>query len=190
MSTSAAPRPQRAARLLLRWRADRSGAAAVEFALTAIPFLMFIFGILVVGLEFFTMNSLEHGIETASRLIRTGQAQNASTTVAQFKQSICNNAGAAIACDAHLTVHIQQGAQWSDITPVPCLKVDGTMNAGTGNDTDAITTYAGGASSVVLVTACYKWDLPKVVPIINIGNMTDGATLLQAAATFRTEPYN
>lgn len=176
--------------LLQRWSSDTGGASAIEFAMTAMPFLLFIFGIMITGLQFFTMNSLEHGVESAGRLVRTGQAQNSNMTVAQFKQSICQSASAPLACDSHLSVHIQQGAQWSDIVPQPCLKNDGTLNTGTGTGTDSLSTYSGSASVVVLVTACYQWDLPKNVPIIPIGNMSNGARLLQAATTFRSEPFN
>lgn len=176
--------------LLRRWCSDTGGASAIEFAFTAMPFLLFIFGIMMTGLQFFTMNSLEHGVESAARLVRTGQAQNSNMTVAQFKQSICQNASAPIACDSHLSVHIQQGAQWSDITPEACLKNDGTMANGTGANGDTVSTYTGAASVVVLVTACYQWDLPKNVPIIPLGNMANGARLLQAATTFRSEPFN
>lgn len=176
--------------LLRRWCADTGGASAIEFAFTAMPFLLFIFGIMITGLQFFTMNSLEHGVESAARLIRTGQAQGNSTTIAQFKQSICDNATAPLACDSHLSVHIQQGAQWSDIVPEGCLKNNGTLATGTGAAGDSVSTYSGGASVVVLVTACYQWDLPKNVPIIPIGNMSNGSRLLQAATTFRSEPFN
>lgn len=183
--------PQRE-RLARRWQRDQRGATALEFALTAGPFLLFIFGIMMTGLQFFTMNSLEHGVETAARMIRTGQAQSGGTTLQAFKQAICDSATAPLKCDSHLAVHIQQGANWSDITAEGCLKTDGTntLAAGTGQSTDSVSTYSGGANVVVLVTVCYQWDLPKVVPIIKIGNMAGGARLLQAAATFRSEPFN
>lgn len=182
-------RPERG-RLTCRWRRDQRGATALEFAFLAAPFLLFIFGIMMTGLQYFTMNSLEHGVESAARLIRTGQAQGANTTIQQFKQSICDSATAPLKCDSHLTVHIQQGANWSDITPSGCLKNDSTLANGTGQGTDSVSTYSGGANVVVLVTVCYQWDLPKVVPIIPLGNMAGGARLLQAAATFRSEPFN
>ena len=49
---------------------------------------------------------------------------------------------------------------------------------------------AGGASSVVLVTACYSWELGGKLPFLNIGNLPDGSFLVQASYAFRTEPYN
>jgi Flp pilus assembly protein TadG len=44
-------KPVNVARLMRRVRADERGAAAIEFAFVAIPFLLFVFGIMVIGLE-------------------------------------------------------------------------------------------------------------------------------------------
>jgi Flp pilus assembly protein TadG len=46
---------------------DKSGAAAIEFALTAPGFLMLFTGILVCGLLLWTQMSLQHGAERAAR---------------------------------------------------------------------------------------------------------------------------
>lgn len=49
---------------------------------------------------------------------------------------------------------------------------------------------AGNASSVVLVTVCYPWDFGGQLPFIHLGNLKNGALLMQASVSFRTEPYN
>jgi hypothetical protein len=41
---------------------------------------------------------------------------------------------------------------------------------------------------VVLVWACYEWDMAKF-PWVNFGDMANGSMLVQATTTFRTEPY-
>ena len=48
------------------WRDDR-GASALEFALTAPVFFLFIFGIIQFGLLFWTQLGLQHGTEMAAR---------------------------------------------------------------------------------------------------------------------------
>ena len=48
----------------------------------------------------------------------------------------------------------------------------------------------GGASAVVLVTACYPWNISGRLPFLNIGNLSDGSFLIQTSVVFRTEPYN
>ena len=41
----------------------------------------------------------------------------------------------------------------------------------------------------VLVTGCYQWKFGGSLPFFKIGNMADGSYLIQASATFRTEPF-
>jgi Flp pilus assembly protein TadG len=48
------------------WR-DNRGASAIEFAMTAPLFFLFIFGIIEFGLLFWTQLGLQHGAELAAR---------------------------------------------------------------------------------------------------------------------------
>jgi len=182
------------ARAALFWRPfrrfakDRRGTTAIEFGLIALPFFMLAFGIMGSGLHFFTDNALQHAVENASRKLRTGQAQKAGMTVEQFKQEICNDAGQIIECGPKLQVHVQKGSNWSDITPRSCIDGGGLASSG-GNPTDNIEDSSGGAGEVVLVTACYEWELAQHLAFMGYGNMPNGSALIQAAATFRTEPY-
>lgn len=48
------------------WR-DQSGTSALEFALTAPVFFLFIFGVIEVGLLSWTQIGLQHGAEMAAR---------------------------------------------------------------------------------------------------------------------------
>src|SRR5262245_5508652 len=79
-----------------RWARDERGTSAVEFAFLAMPFFIFVLGIIGMGLYFFTMSSLEYGAESAARMIRTGQAQKTALTVSQFKNLVCQAAGSYI----------------------------------------------------------------------------------------------
>jgi Flp pilus assembly protein TadG len=171
-----------------RFASCRKGVTAIEFGMVALPFMMFAFGIMGTGLHFFTQNSLEHAVETAARKIRTGQAQQNGTTVAQFKQLIKEEAGPMIDLNK-LQVHMQTGAEWTDVSPAGCLDSSGVQTSGTGNGTDAIGQHAGGAGEVVLVTVCYEWDLAAVMPFLQFNNMSNGSAMIQASTTFRTEPY-
>ncbi len=48
------------------WR-DESGATALEFAITAPAFFLFLFGIIEAGLLFWTQIGIQHGAEMAAR---------------------------------------------------------------------------------------------------------------------------
>jgi Flp pilus assembly protein TadG len=174
-----------------RWLRNERGAAAIEFAIVALPFFLFVLGIVGIGLYFFTANALEHGVEAAARKIRTGEAQNGALTVGQFKQLVCSEAGSYIKCDK-LRVHIQHASSWSAITPQACVDSNNDMVESTGSSGDALSDYSGVASQVVLVTLCYEWDLAKSFAFLHLGKNADGSgpAIVQAATAFRTEPYS
>src|SRR5689334_17386113 len=90
--------------LLRRFRRNRDGAAAVEFGLVIIPFAALTFAILETGLVFFADQALETSVERASRLIKTGQAQQASYDATTFKSKICYWADTFMNCTANLKV--------------------------------------------------------------------------------------
>lgn len=191
-----------------RWRrsrlaglkSDESGVTAVEFGILALPFFLFVLGIMAVGLQFFTINALDHAVEVAARKIRTGEAQRDGKTVDDFKQLVCEAGGSYIEKDCNseqLRVHVQSSGNWAGIDPRICAAA-GQLSAEFGLGTDPLAASAGGAGAVVLVTVCYDWRLPIKFPYLQYMLMrpTDGiplasgGSLIQSVATFRTEPYD
>lgn len=173
------------------WLRNERGSAAIEFAIVAVPFFMFVLGVLGIGLYFFTSNALEHGVESAARKIRTGEAQKTSLTVGAFKELVCADAGKYIDCNK-LRVVLQNGSSWSEIAPQACLDDNNNIVSSTGSASEAVSKYTGAESQVVLVTLCYQWDLAKTFGFLNLGTNSDGsgAAVLQSATAFRTEPYS
>lgn len=184
-SRNAARMPAGAIKLLKRWRADRSGVTAIEFGLVALPFLMFMFGIIAVGLYFFITFSLENAVEQAARLVRTGQAQSNGMTTTEFKAEVCKKLPGFVDCAGKLRVNVQQfTGGFSTITTPDCVDSSGVL-VGEG----AATPVKGDAGAVVLVTACYEWELAKSMPFLKLGKMSNGSSMIRASTTFRTEPY-
>ena len=170
--------------LLRRLRKDERGVTAIEFAMVAGPFLMLLFGIVGVGLYFFTTFSLENAVEQAARVIRTGQAQQAGMTDAQFKAKVCEFVPGHIDCQGKVFVNVKSFPDSDSITNATIPKcLDNLGNLKTSGDY-----VPGGASAVVLVWVCYEWDTMKL-PWISLGDMANGSRLIQATTTFRTEPY-
>jgi hypothetical protein len=178
--------------------------------MVAAPFFLFAFAIMGIGLQFFTINALEHGVESAARKIRTGQMQQGTTdgdgnhvdyTLDDFRDEVCAAAGSYINCDEHLVLHISSAEEWADIETTPCM-TSGSLTPATGNGSDAIQTKTGGASQAVLVTACYEWDLGGTMWQTFWNLLATGAwassneandaekVIIQGVATFRTEPYS
>lgn len=172
-----------------RLRQSEDGTTAIEFAIVAIPFFMFIFGLMGVSSYFFIMTSLEKGMDRESRLIRTGQAQLSNMTVNDFKQGLCQEAGSWVKCNK-VQIFVQKFANWQDVAPKACVQADGTEVVNTANGNDLIAQYSGAANDIVLVTTCYKWEFANNIPYLNMGQMRDGSMMMQTATAFRTEPYS
>jgi len=166
--------------VLGRLRRDKRGATAIEFGMVATPFLMLVFGIIQVGLLFFATFTIENATEQAARLIRTGQSQG--MTAASFAKCVCSFSASFVDCTNKLRINVQSFPTFAGITPPSGLTAAQTLN-NTQNFT------AGNGGDVVLVTTFYEWDLAGKLPFLKMTNMAGNNFLIQAATTFRNEPY-
>jgi Flp pilus assembly protein TadG len=163
------------------WRGD-DGAAAVEFALIAMPFFTLMLGIFETTSIYFASSTLESAVTDASRQIRTGEVQVSNMNADQFRQIICDDISAFLKCDSSLAVDVRSFSEFDDVTFPPPLNPDGTLS----NDQQ----YSpGGAGDVVLVRVFYTWQI--VTPLIGqtLSNMAGNQRLVEAATTFRNEPF-
>lgn len=178
-----------------RFADNERGTTAIEFAAVIGPFLMLLFGIISVGFYFFIVFSLEHAVESAARVIRTGQAQTSAPpmTVAEFKQLVCDKLPPFMTTSScgKLRVNVQNFAGYGSITTTSCLDGGGALIP-TANQVY----NTGSANAVVLVSVCFEWELTQSVGSIpywispTAARMGNGSTLIQASAAFTTEPYN
>lgn len=186
---------------------NEDGTTAIEFAVVAAPFFMFVFGIIGISMHYFVMNSVEKGMDQASRLIRTGQAQTNNYTVGEFRNYLCNKANSRTSEDAEgdavdlksdlgdghikcsdLEIFVQNADDWQGLAPEPCVDVSGVKRVNSTNPADLIATQSGTESAVVMVTACYEWQFTKRIPFLKF-DTADNAMIMQSATAFRTEPY-
>ena len=93
--------------ILRRFRRNRRGSAAVEFALVAPIFFGLLFAIIELAMVFFASQVLETVTQDSARVIMTGQAQNASFTQAQFKNLVCSNIVAMFDCANGISIDVQ-----------------------------------------------------------------------------------
>lgn len=172
------------------WLRNDEGVAAIEFAIVALPFFLFVFGIVGVGLYFLASTSLEYGVQSAARKVRTGEADKGDMTVGEFKELVCDAAGAYIDC-SKVAVLVQHAATWSGVSPESCTDSNGAMVGSTGESGEPIAKYVGGAGEVVLVTLCYHWELANSFKFMKLGSGPDGSgpAIIQASTAFKTEPW-
>ena len=174
------------ARLRSRWQAfakDRRGAAAVEFAMIAAPFFFLIFGLLEVCLIFIMTTIMENAVSEAARPLRTGEAQGAGMTEADFRDAVCAGLLEILECDGRLSIDVRTAADFGSTPTGSPLDEDGNL------DNDDFMFAAGGANEIVAVRLFYEWEL--ITPALSqpLVNMSCNRHLLQASTVFRNEPF-
>lgn len=158
------------------------GAAAVEFALVAAPFLALTFAIIETALVFFAGQTLEAAVSASGRLIMTGQAQTAGYSQSQFKTQVCNQIAGLFDCANKLYVNVSSYSSFGAASTSPPY-TNGQL------DTSKITYTPGGPGDVVVVQLYYQWPIYVSLFSNNLSNQNGGNRLLVATSAFRNEPY-
>jgi Flp pilus assembly protein TadG len=172
--------PARAAR---RFARHEKGAAAIEFAMVAVPFLALTFAIIETALVFFAGQTLETAVSDAGRLIMTGQAQNGGYSQDNFKTAVCNSlAGGLFDCANGVYVNVTTYASFGAVnTAAPVA--NGQL------DTTNLAYQPGGPNCIVAVQLYYKWPIYVSLLGDNLSNLNGNYRLLVATSVFRNEPY-
>ncbi|HTT48621.1 MAG TPA: TadE/TadG family type IV pilus assembly protein [Pseudolabrys sp.] len=172
--------PARAAR---RFARQQEGAAAVEFALVAVPFLALTFAIIETALVFFAGQTLESAASEAGRLVMTGQAQNGGFSQADFKNAVCADlAGGLFDCANGVYVNVTSYASFSAVNTAPPV-TNGVLN------TANMAYTPGGPNCIVAVQLFYQWPIYVSLLGNNLSNLNGNYRLLVATSVFRNEPY-
>ena len=166
---------------LRRFRRNRRGSAAVEFALVAPVFFALLFAIIETAIVFFAGQVLETVTQDSARFIMTGQAQTGGMSAAQFKDKVCAGLPAFFDCQNKVQVDVR------------------TYTAYLGSDTNRPLTNGvvnwvpqynpGGKSDIVVVRAIYPMPTYTNFYGQSLANMPDGSLLLMASSAFKNEPF-
>jgi len=168
--------------ILRRFRRNKKGSAAVEFALVAPMFIAVLFAIIEMALVFFASQILETVTQDTSRLIMTGQAQNAAFTQAQFKNAVCAKLVTMFDCVNGVSIDVQSYTQFSTVD------ISDPIDAGK-NFVPPNNYLPGGPGDIVVVRMFYKWPLFVTGLGFNIANVGTNQKLLTATAAFQNEPF-
>ena len=164
-----------------RFRRNRRGSAAIEFAMIAPMFIGLLFAIIETGLVFYASQVLETVTQDSARMIMTGQAQNAAYTQAQFKAYVCSQVVALFDCTNGIYVDVQSYSSFGSV-----------------NVADPITAKAfvppnnyspGGPGDIVVVRLFYQWPIFVTGLGFNLSNLNGSKRLLTATAAFQNEPF-
>ncbi len=165
---------------ILRAQRDERGAAMIEFAIIALPFLGLLLGMLEVGLIFWGGYELDNATLAASRLIKTGQAQKNGYGQADIVTQICNNVAILSGCASSLTLTVQTVSSFACVANP---SQSGCTETASGDY------KPGQGSQIELVTASYEWPLFNFATVALLANLPDGNRLITSTAVFQNEPF-
>lgn len=187
--------------ILRRFREDRSGVTAIEFALISVPFLGMLMAIFQAGLYFFTSEALDAAVQDAARGIYTGQIQGANVTSASdfVNNYVCPSNGG-----TRLSTLIDCSKLIVDIRPAPNSgSFSGINTAADFYQTGAATKFCLGAPNDIMVVRVI-YPLPIFAPVLvtttgtnaqasNAGSVSFNSLgqkqILLATAVFQNEPF-
>lgn len=161
-----------------RFRRDRGGVAAIEFAFVIAPFLAITLGTIEVAVIHLMRSSVSNAVEGASRPIYTGAAGCA--TVETVKTQICDRIG------------MQNEESCMDNLRVVLEELDGFNGARMATDPDfdniEDSVDPGDAESTMLLRTYYRWTV--MFPLLSeaLGG-EDGVLVLNSSTAFRNEPF-
>lgn len=176
---------------LRRFRRNRRGSAAVEFALVAPVFFALLFAIVEVAIMFFASQVLETVTQNSARVLLTGQAQSGTVTAcavsgvstpcsqATFKTYVCSQIPALFDC-SKLSIDVVSGGSFGALS---------LTNYGDSCTFDPSGTQygPGGSGQVVVVRLFYQW--PLIVTGLGFNMGCSNKRLLVATAAFKNEPF-
>lgn len=184
-------------RRLLR---SRDGAAAIEFAILAIPYFIIVFAIIETFVAYTAEQLVANAVDTMGRQLRTGNITFSSTTATTYKDrtafrtAFCDEVSILIQCSTaeiatptKLFLDVKSYTNFSDMpTTVP-------VASGGDLDTASLTYSPGAAGTKNMLRAYYKWDIITDLLRPYISNMrpTTGSNyfLIVETSVFKNEDY-
>jgi Flp pilus assembly protein TadG len=158
------------------------GAAALEFALVAAPFIALLLATVQTAGAFFAGQVLESAVTDASRMVLTGAAK-ATMDQTAFATAVCGKVQALFNCSG-LMIDVQTAASFATAnTAMPSLNHDGS-----GHVTNTWQYNPGNPGDIVVMRVMYEWPVFLGPLGLSLSNESNGNLLLMATATFRNEP--
>lgn len=160
---------------LARFGRDKTGAAALEFALIAMPFLGLVVCIIEVAIDFLLFSQIDYATHKAAMEIRSGNVQANKMTVEQFKTDVLCPKLSGMSCSSiqvstAVVKNYWEWFPWSPYNPNPAQKW-----------------CTGGATDVVVLRVSYP--VPLATMIWAGTASANGNRYYVSSAAFRNDPF-
>lgn len=172
-------------RLPFRFVRDRRGSTAVEFALLALPFSLFLFAILESCISFAAQQVLSNATYDIARQVRTGELRAADLDETKLRDLICSR----------LEVIVTSGCPGLklDLRPINSFEEAAQLgeqwDANNSEFVDNPTFAPGGTLSINVLRAFYRWPIITTILIDPMANLPNGKMLLFSMAAWQNEPF-
>ncbi len=182
---------------------SRDGAAAIEFALLAIPYFIIIFAIFETFMAFMGEQILSNGVDAMQRKLRTGEIAYKQTPTVEdekkFRAAFCDEISIIIKCTAseintptRLFIDVRS---FPDFVSIPTKY--GLVEGDDGYDlnTGEFQFQPGGSGAINMIRVFYKWQIYTDLVRPYIGNVKLGDKnsksyfLIVATTAFQNEAY-
>lgn len=181
---------------LRRFKRNKEGATAIEFAILGLPFLALLFGIIEISIVFIITTNTEHALSEVSREIRTGEFQGDGGGATEFKAAICDALSGLGDCN-NLRIDVTSAAngKFSElslpVSPTACTGTPAEIEACEDADPNMPPdSYAVTASEdVVIVRVQYVHHLAVPSTITGLANAPGNTRVINATTAFRNEPF-
>ena len=204
VKTCSSPHARFLPRFVRRFVGERSGIAAVEFAMLSGLFIALLFMVAQVGLYFYFSTTLYYVTQKASRQILTGGVANQGLTAAQYRtQILCPLLPGTMSCNNIIT-NIQVVPSWSGLTSGGFYSLTNIVNNTSnplGYTMTGLTAPAmnnnqtnfciGSPGSIVAVQVYYAMPLIGIPAMLTNASTYNGNSVIFISATsvFKNEPF-
>lgn len=164
---------------------DEKGAAAIEFALVALPFFAILFATFEIAMIYWAQGVLTESVEPQARRGMTGELQRmGGVTQQNLRTAICNNVGGMFDCNRLII----------DVRTLPNFTAQGNPSLLTAGGSIIPTEFDFGArGDIVMMRVGYPWQTIFPFSLVNmsfnLSNMPNGIHLMQVTHVVRNEKF-
>ncbi len=173
-------------------RRSESGAAAIEFALVAMPLIILLGAIIEISIMLVAQFELQHAVETATRQIRTGAVTQADGTPildeSAFRSLLCSRVVLISNCAAAINIDVRNADSFTALATVMPQPI--AVGPANGVGTYTSTYQPGGSSRRGSVVATFDWSF--VFPFLGVFSNLSGKTdsrRIYGLTVFMNEPF-
>lgn len=163
---------------------NQRGAAIIEFAIIAAPFIALLMAVMQTTLTMFTQQVLETSVEKNGRTIRVGQVQADGISQSAFKTETCKTLPKYIDC-TNVMIDVRTANSMAEIdSSALTLTYDSSNNV-----TNSWKYITGGPGDIVIIRLMYQ--MPTIGGPLGfaLSNMKNGRRLLVSTLVFKNESY-